>query len=84
MLKRLGHSLLSEEEAALAFGVITPKLLHKDRHWSLYGVGPRAGPATVSSLLKDLGWEVKFRPNEPHRADQPWHFYGKLAEESQE
>lgn len=84
LAEKAGSFLAFRRGGGACIGVITPKLLHKDRHWSLYGVGPRAEPATVSSLLKDLGWEVKFRPNEPHRADQPWHFYGKLAEESQE
>ena len=61
-------------------GIVTPRLLHKDRRWSLYGIGSKA---TVASLLKDLGWEVKYRATEPFGADQPWQFYGKLSEESQ-
>ena len=58
-------------------GVITDKLLHRDRHWAIFGIQQHAGPNTVTGILQELGWEVVHRPSEPGSKNRPWTFFGK-------
>ena len=58
-------------------GIVTDHLLHRDRHWALFGIQYHSGPNSVSTLLKELGWDVVYRPTEPSGKNRPWIFYGK-------
>ena len=49
--EKAGSRLAFRRGGGACIGIVTPRLLHKDRRLSLYGIGSKA---TVSSLLKDL------------------------------
>ena len=76
----LGSFLTIRKGGGSNLGIVTDKLLHRDRHWALYGVQYHSGPNSVSTLLKDLGWDVVYRPTEPNGVNRPWLFFGKPKE----
>ena len=64
-------------------GVVRDKLLHKHRHWCLFGISGNQGPASVTALLESLDWEVLHRPSEPKGRQKPWIFFGRPNKETE-